>query len=85
MAKPDKPRVGFVGVGLMGHGMAKNILEQGDPLQVLGRRNKKPVRRGTKQAYTIALAQGREAQNLARVIDAVAELNGVKLHQHKLP
>ena len=32
-----KTRVGFIGVGLMGHGAAKNILERGGyPLTILG-------------------------------------------------
>jgi 3-hydroxyisobutyrate dehydrogenase-like beta-hydroxyacid dehydrogenase len=39
----DKQTVGFIGVGLMGHGMAKNILEKGYPLVVLGHRNRGPV------------------------------------------
>lgn len=39
----DKQRVGFIGVGLMGHGMAKNILENGYPLTVMGNRNRAPV------------------------------------------
>ena len=38
-----KTRIGFIGVGLMGHGIAKNILEKGYPLTVLGHRNRKPV------------------------------------------
>ncbi|MFN3481454.1 MAG: NAD(P)-dependent oxidoreductase [Rhabdaerophilum calidifontis] len=38
-----KERIGFIGVGLMGHGMAKNILEKGFPLAVLGNRNRAPV------------------------------------------
>lgn len=38
-----KARVGFIGVGLMGHGMAKNILAKGFPLAVLGHRNRAPV------------------------------------------
>ena len=29
-------RIGFIGVGLMGHGMAKNIVEKGYPLTVAG-------------------------------------------------
>lgn len=37
------PTVGFIGVGLMGHGMAKNILEKGYPLVVVGHRNRAPV------------------------------------------
>ena len=35
--------VGFIGVGLMGHGMAKNIVEKGWPLKILGHRNRQPV------------------------------------------
>ncbi len=38
-----KEKVGFIGVGLMGHGMAKNILEKGHPLTVMGHRDRKPV------------------------------------------
>ena len=38
-----KPTVGFIGVGLMGHGMAKNIVTKGYPLMVLGHRNRAPV------------------------------------------
>jgi len=51
----EKQRIGFVGVGLMGHGMAKNILERGRyPLTILGHRNRGPVedlvRRGAREA-----------------------------------
>ncbi|MCT8997422.1 NAD(P)-dependent oxidoreductase [Chelativorans intermedius] len=50
----DKERIGFAGVGLMGHGMAKNIVEKGWPLTVLGHRNRAPVddlkRRGAAEA-----------------------------------
>ena len=35
--------IGFIGVGLMGHGMAKNILEKGYSLRVLAHRNRAPV------------------------------------------
>ena len=35
--------IGFIGVGLMGHGMAKNILEKGNDLLVLAHRNRAPV------------------------------------------
>jgi 3-hydroxyisobutyrate dehydrogenase-like beta-hydroxyacid dehydrogenase len=38
-----KKRVGFIGVGLMGHGMAKNIVEKGYALTILGHRNRQPV------------------------------------------
>ncbi len=36
-------RIGFIGVGLMGHGMAKNILEAGYHVTVLANRNRVPV------------------------------------------
>ncbi len=35
--------IGFIGVGLMGHGMARNIVEKGWPLLVMGHRNRAPV------------------------------------------
>ncbi|MGC9371259.1 MAG: NAD(P)-dependent oxidoreductase [Paracoccaceae bacterium] len=38
-----KPVIGFIGVGFMGHGMAKNILEGGYELMVKGHRNRQPV------------------------------------------
>jgi 3-hydroxyisobutyrate dehydrogenase-like beta-hydroxyacid dehydrogenase len=55
----DKPRVGYIGVGLMGHGAAKNILERGGyPLTIMAHRNRKPVddlvRRGAVEAATPA-------------------------------
>lgn len=49
-------RIGFIGVGLMGHGMAKNIVEKGYPLTILGHRRRDAVddlvRRGAKEAKT---------------------------------
>lgn len=39
----DKPVIGFIGVGLMGHGMASNILAKGYELVVMGHRNRAPV------------------------------------------
>jgi 3-hydroxyisobutyrate dehydrogenase-like beta-hydroxyacid dehydrogenase len=36
-------RIGFIGAGLMGHGMAKNIVEKGYRLIVLGHRNRAPI------------------------------------------
>jgi len=47
-------RIGFIGVGLMGHGMAKNLVEKGFPTTVMGHRNRAPVEdliaRGAKEA-----------------------------------
>lgn len=39
----DKPIIGFIGVGLMGHGMAKNIMQGGYELWIKGRSNRAPV------------------------------------------
>jgi 3-hydroxyisobutyrate dehydrogenase-like beta-hydroxyacid dehydrogenase len=39
----NKPRVGFIGLGLMGHGMAKNLVGKGFPLTVRVHRNRKPA------------------------------------------
>ena len=51
-------RIGFVGVGLMGHGMAKNIVEAGWPLAILGHRNREPIedlkRRGATEVSSAA-------------------------------
>ena len=54
----QQARVGFVGVGLMGHGMAANILAKGHALTILGHRNRAPVedlvRKGAAEAKTAA-------------------------------
>jgi len=55
----ERERVGFIGVGLMGHGMAKNIMAKGGyPLAILGHRNREPVedliRRGATEAKDLA-------------------------------
>jgi 3-hydroxyisobutyrate dehydrogenase-like beta-hydroxyacid dehydrogenase len=56
-------RIGFIGVGLMGHGMAKNLLAKGYPVTIKGHRNRVPVDdligRGATEARTGAeLARG---------------------------
>ncbi len=56
-------KIGFVGIGLMGQGMAKNIVEKGYPLTVIAHRNRKPVEdlvsRGAVEAASMTdLAQG---------------------------
>ena len=38
-------RVGFIGVGFMGEGMAHNIVTKGYPLAVMAHRNREPVER----------------------------------------
>jgi 3-hydroxyisobutyrate dehydrogenase-like beta-hydroxyacid dehydrogenase len=51
-------RIGYIGVGLMGHGAAKNILARGYPLTIMGHRNRAPVddlvARGAREAATPA-------------------------------
>jgi 3-hydroxyisobutyrate dehydrogenase-like beta-hydroxyacid dehydrogenase len=51
-----KERIGFIGVGLMGHGMAGNLVDKGWPLTVMGHRNRAPVEdlkaRGANEAAT---------------------------------
>ena len=39
----DKPRIGFTGLGLMGHGIARNLVTKGFPLTVRAHRNRKPL------------------------------------------
>ena len=36
-------KVGFIGVGLMGHGMAKNLLENGYDVVAMAHRNREPL------------------------------------------
>lgn len=36
-------KIGYMGVGYMGHGAAKNILQKGFPLTVLGHKNREPI------------------------------------------
>ncbi len=51
-------KIGFIGVGMMGHGMAKNLVEKGFPTTILGHKNRAPVedllKRGAKEAKDIA-------------------------------
>jgi 3-hydroxyisobutyrate dehydrogenase-like beta-hydroxyacid dehydrogenase len=52
------PRIGFIGVGLMGHGIAKNLVDKGFPLTLRAHRNRAPVddlvSRGAKEVKTYA-------------------------------
>ncbi len=43
MSDSKKPVIGFIGVGFMGHGMAKNILLGGYELFIKGNRNREPI------------------------------------------
>jgi 3-hydroxyisobutyrate dehydrogenase-like beta-hydroxyacid dehydrogenase len=64
----EKLRVGFAGVGLMGHGMARHILEKGGyPLAVLGHRNREPVEDLVRRGAT----EAKDPAGLAAVSDVV--------------
>ena len=56
VANTPSEQIGFIGLGLMGRGIAKNIVEKGYPLTVLGRSNRAPVedlvRRGATEVKT---------------------------------
>ena len=54
----ENEKIGFIGVGLMGHGMAKNILAAGFPVSVIAHSNRAPVESlvalGATEATTLA-------------------------------
>lgn len=58
MASQDKPKLGFIGLGLMGQGMVKHLQSCGWDLTVMAHRNRKPideaVARGATEAKTPA-------------------------------
>jgi 3-hydroxyisobutyrate dehydrogenase-like beta-hydroxyacid dehydrogenase len=63
----NAPRIGFIGIGLMGHGIAKNLLAKGFPLTLRVHRNRA-------KAEDLLAAGAREAMTnaeLARVSDIV--------------
>ena len=51
-------QIGFIGLGFMGHGIAKNIVDKGYPLTFLGRQNRGPaedmIARGAVEVSTAA-------------------------------
>jgi len=88
-----KEKVGFIGVGLMGHGMAKNIVEKGYPLTIMGHKNRKPVedlvKRGAKEAKSPA-AMARKADVIflcvtssKQVEDLIRRKDGILAGAHK--
>ena len=71
----SKQRIGYIGVGLMGHGAAKNILQKGYPLTIMGHRNRAPVddlvALGAREAKTPAdVARQYGQADLARELDS---------------
>src|SRR5688572_6084865 len=75
-----KRLVGFIGLGLMGHGMAKNILTKGNDLLVLAHRNRAPVDdllgRGAREA-TSARAMAAEADAVVICVTGSREVEAV--------
>jgi len=62
-----KPVIGFIGVGLMGVGMAKNILTKGYSLVIMGHTNREPVERLKK----LGAVEATSAKELAAKVDIV--------------
>ncbi|MGN6468242.1 MAG: NAD(P)-dependent oxidoreductase [Rhizobiaceae bacterium] len=62
-----KEKIGFVGVGLMGHGMASNIVGKGWPLTVLGHRKREPVENVKKRGAS----EAKNARELAEACNIV--------------
>jgi 3-hydroxyisobutyrate dehydrogenase-like beta-hydroxyacid dehydrogenase len=63
----SKPRIGFVGVGLMGHGIAKNLLAKGFPLTLRVHRN----RAAAQDLLAASAAEAASYAELARNADIV--------------
>ena len=86
-------RVGFIGAGLMGHGMARNIVEKGFRLIVLGHRSRGPIEdllaRGATEAKSpAALARASDIVVLCVPSSAEVELcvfaeNGIMAGAHE--
>lgn len=78
----SKPRIGWIGAGLMGHGAAKNILEKGYPLAVMGNRNRPPiddlVTRGARELKTAA-AMARASDILFLCLPSSVEVEAMVL------
>ncbi len=60
-------RIGFIGVGMMGHGMAKNLVAKGFAVTVLGNRNRAPV----DDLVKLGAKEGKSAADLAQTSDIV--------------
>lgn len=73
-------QIGFIGVGLMGHGIAKNIVEKGYPLTVMGHRNRAPVEdlvsRGAREA-TSARQVAQEASIVFICVTGSAQVEAI--------
>ena len=64
---PDKRNLGFIGVGPMGHGMAKNLLKQGHAMTLLDHPGNQPVDDLKNMGARVAAS----AKEVARAADVV--------------
>ena len=63
----ERPRIGFVGIGLMGHGIAKNLVTKGYPLALKLHRN----REGAQDLFAAGATEAASHAELARGSDIV--------------
>lgn len=63
----SKPTIGFIGVGLMGQGVAKNLVTKGYSLVVMGHRTRAPVER----LLVLGARAVKTARELAQACDIV--------------
>jgi 3-hydroxyisobutyrate dehydrogenase-like beta-hydroxyacid dehydrogenase len=59
--------IGFIGLGLMGHGMAKNLVSKGFPLNILAHKSRAPVESLTK----LGARETKSGAELAKTSDIV--------------
>ena len=88
-----KERIGFIGVGFMGHGMAKNMLAKGYDITIMGNKNRTPVESlvasGAKEVKTAAeVAANSDVLHLCLTDSPTIELvarqkGGIKDGAHK--
>ena len=71
-------KVGFIGVGLMGHGMAANILKAGYQLTVIAHRNRQPVEDLVSRGATEADSMADLAANAEIIILCVTDSKAVE-------
>jgi 3-hydroxyisobutyrate dehydrogenase-like beta-hydroxyacid dehydrogenase len=63
----SKPVIGFIGVGFMGAGMAKNLVTKGYSLVIMGNKNREPVER----LKALGATEATTAKELAQQCDIV--------------
>ena len=64
---PAAPTIGFIGLGLMGHGMAKNLRLKGYDLWVKGRSNRTPV----ESLLALGAQEATSPKQMAEVCDII--------------